>query len=410
MPPVNLKLLLIHNYSRVQGGADRCVHNLKSLLESKGHEVAIFTAEGQVGLLRSRPTDAIRYLYNRRAAKKLNAFLNEFRPDIAHCHNIYGHLTPAILPVLKRHNIPVVLTLHDYKLICPNHMLYTHGGICERCKGGHYYRSFKNRCFKNSYLLSFLGMTEAYLHHWLKIYEKNIDVFISPSRFLRTKFLEFGWPSERIQWIPNFAPLDVSSRETPSCHGFICFGAVNEIKGVPWLLRSLETISEPVHLKIVGEGNGLGESLHLAKPSHHKIEFLPFQPPTELYQNIQSALFTVVPSLWYENNPMTILESYALGRSVVAPNQGGIPELIEHGRTGLLFEAGNSRSLTDQIRQLLQNPQKALDMGRQAKEKFEKEFNAELHYQRILKIYQELSALKTDPPMGDPRHLSRYFP
>lgn len=388
---MQLKILLIHNFSGVQGGADRCVHNLKILLESKGHEVTLFTAEDQSGLLRSGPMDAIRYLYNHKAAKKLNAFLSKFRPDIAHCHNIYGHLTPAILPVLKRKNVPVVMTLHDYKLICPNHMLYTQGAVCERCRGGRYYQSFKNRCFKNSYALSFMGMVEAYLHHRLRLYEKNVDLFISPSRFLRTKFIEFGWPPKCIEWVPNFVQPQAPEQVDPSYHGFIYFGVVSQVKGAPWLLQSLEKIAKPVQLKIVGQGNALDECVRLAKQSRHQIEFLPFQNPLGLYRSIQSALFTVMPSLWYENNPMTILESYALGRPVVAPNQGGIPELIEHGKTGLLFEAGNPQSLTRQIATLLEDPNRALEMGRSSKAKFEQEFTAELYYQRILEIYQRLS-------------------
>lgn len=387
------KILLIHNFAQVRGGADRYFVALQSLLKSQGHEVLSFTAEQDVDLLEFRLSESFRYLYNHKAARKLASLLEKFKPDIAHCQNIYGHLTPSILPVLKRHKIPVVMTLHDWKLICPNHRLFTQGRICERCKGGHYYQALAHRCFKNSWKFSFLGMVESYLHDGFNFYKNYIDCFISPSHFLKEKFLEFGWTHPPMEVIGNFVSLK-GCQNAPALkdpQGLVYAGAFSEVKGVLLLLEAMALVKTPTRLLLFGDGPVLEMCKSLAcKSPHHDIQFFPFAPHAELHQAMQSSLFTVLPSLWYENQPFSILESYALGRAVVGSDRGGIAELIQDGRTGFLFKAGDPKSLAEKITTLLQNPAMALDLGQRGYDKVKEKFNPDVHYQEILKVYEEL--------------------
>lgn len=385
-----MKILLIHNFSDVRGGADYCVFHLKSLLEKHGHDVRCFTAEEEAGLLDFNRVGGLSYLYNRRAARKLDVFLKNFHPDVAHCHNIYGHLTPSILPVLKRYKIPVCMTLHDWKLVCPNHRFFTQGEICERCKGGNYYRSLKHRCFKNSWSKSFLGMTEAYLHRALDIYSKNVALFISPSQFLAKKFLECGWSENSIKIIPNFVDVPFAESQDGG-EGMIYFGEVSALKGVPLLLQALQRVTLPVKLKIIGDGPDREHCRQLATKISHDVEFIPFQSTPRLHETIRQASFTVVPSLCYENQPIAILESYALGRAVVGTDHGGIAELIDNQKTGLLFQAGNPKMLAEKLTEMLNHPQKTAQMGKEARQKAHREFGADLHYQRIIEAYRGLT-------------------
>lgn len=384
-----VRILLLHNYSTLRGGADRCVFDLKTFLEEKGHEVFLFTAEGNCGLVAPRLKNAFRYLYNFEAAKKLEKFLERARPDIAHCHNIYGHLTPSVLPVLKKAGIPVVMTLHDWKLVCPNHRLFTQGALCERCRGKHFYNAVFHRCFQDSLAKSFLGSTEAYLHHAFRLYEKHVDCFISPSRFLKEKYVSFGWDAGRIQVIPHFVRIPAFSPAPPP-EGVVFAGGLTEGKGVRFLWQALEKIRTPITVTWAGEGPLLEECKREASRSPHRIRGPFFQDSTRLHQTIRSALVTVLPSLWYENQPLSILESYSLERGVIGSNHGGIAELIEDQKTGLLFEPGNPESLAQAITALLSNPEKALEMGREGRRKVENDFTPQLHYNRLIQIYEKL--------------------
>ncbi|MDO8527020.1 MAG: glycosyltransferase [Deltaproteobacteria bacterium] len=385
-----MRILLVHNFLKMRGGSDRCFLSLQTLLEKKGHVVFCFTAEKELGLIDFKLTNAFSYLYNRRAAQKILEVIKNFKPDLAHCHNIYGHLTPSILPVLKKQGVPVVMTLHDSKLICPNHHLFTQHALCERCQGKHFYHAFANCCFKDSFPRSFLGMTEAYLHKALQLYEKNVGLFISPSHFLKRKFVASGWSADRIQVLSNFVdvPKACSTGEAPK--GIIYFGGLNEVKGVPLLLQALRLISEPIDVSIFGEGPDGQACQRFASSTPHRVRLGPFQHSPELYQRIQSALFTVVPSACYENQPLSILESYALSRAALGANHGGIPEVIEEGKTGFLFKAGDAKHLAEKICDMLKDPRKTLEMGKRGQEKFKMEFAPDTHYDQLISIYQKM--------------------
>ena len=233
-------------------------------------------------------------------------------------------------------------------------------------------------------------MMEAYLHNALDIYSKNVALFVSPSQFLAKKFLECGWPENSIKIIPNFVDTGVvENTGSAKGEGMIYFGEVSALKGVPFLLEALRWVSHPVKLKIVGDGSDREQCRQLATKISHDVEFIPFQNSARLHKTIQQASFTVVPSLCYENQPIAILESYALGRAVVGTGHGGIAELIDNQKTGLLFEPGNPKMLAEKLTEMLSHPQKAVQMGEEARQKVQREFGADLHYQRIIGVYRE---------------------
>ena len=233
-------------------------------------------------------------------------------------------------------------------------------------------------------------MAEAYLHNALDIYSKNVALFISPSRFLAKKFLECGWPENSIKIIPNFVDIPFSESKGDG-EGMIYFGEVSALKGVPFLLEALKGMAPPVKLKIVGDGPDRELCYQLATKISHDVKFIPFQSTPQLHKTIQQASFTVVPSLCYENQPIAILESYALGRAVVGTGHGGIAELIDDQKTGLLFEPGNPKMLAEKLTEMLSHPQKAVQMGEEARQKVQQEFSADLHYQRIIEAYRTIS-------------------
>ncbi len=404
-----MKVLLVNKYFYLKGGSERHISKISRILEAKGHQVIPFSMQDE----RNEPTAYAKYfvskvdfnspmslgnrlrmiprvIYFLEAKRKIEALIKEAKPDIAHLHNIAHQISPSILHSLKKFDLPIIQTLHDYKLICPTYNMMAGGKICERCKGHHYYQAILQRCNKGSFSFSFLNCVEMYFHRLLRIYERNINIFISPSNFLRNKSIEFGIDGGKIFHIPNF----VDPREySPKYNGenyFVYFGRVSEEKGLLTLIRAVMDIKNS-RLLIIGEGelrNKLEECV--SEKNIANIEFSGYMDEERLKSVIRDSMFVVVPSEWYENCPHSVLEAFALGKPVIGSDIGGIPELIEDGIDGLLFEPGNSEELSEKIAYLISRPRLRKQMGRNARKKVEEEYNPELYYERLMKIYQKL--------------------
>ena len=404
-----MKILAVNKFYRITGGSDRVFFNLTHLLETHGHQVIPFAMQHehnlptpyarffvskvdffeQKGLL-ERIRSAERVLYSLEARDKIGALVEEVRPDIAHLHIICHQISPSILPVLKSFGLPVVQTLHEYKRICPTYSLVSHGEICERCKGHRYYHAALRRCNHGSMSASLLNAVEMYLHKALRIYERNIDCFITPSDFMRRKMIEFGMNGDRIVHVPNFVD---PARYTPSYERgnyFAFVGRLIKIKGVQTLLAAMKEV-RGAQLYVVGEGE-LRSVLerYAAEAGLLNVRFLGYQSGEALQNLIRNSLFTVIPSEWYENCPMTVLESLAMGKPVVGARIGGIPELIEDGVDGLLFESGNATDLADKLNWLLSRRGRLTEMGKAGRAKTERELDAVTHYERIMNIYERI--------------------
>lgn len=326
--------------------------------------------------------------YNWNSKRGLANMLRNFPVQVAHAHNIYSRLTTSVLDLLHKKNIPVLMTLHDYKLICPNYKLMYNGHICEDCKDNKYFMAIWNRCHKNSIVASTIVSFEAYFNHLFDKYRKNVRIFISPSIFLKKKLIEFGLPQSQITYIPNF--VDTSEfvpRYNPGKY-FLFLGRLSPEKGIPTLIKAFMKIaSKKISLYVAGEGPARNQIESMAA-ADSRIRFTGYLSGEKLKETIRNALAVIVPSEWYENAPISILEALAFGKPVVGARIGGIPEMIDEGVNGYLFEPGNVDNLKEKLEIILSMPVRHIrEMGEAARQKVKSEYNSELHYERLMDIY-----------------------
>lgn len=334
-------------------------------------------------------------IYSLEARRQIALLIDRTRPDICHCHSIYHHLSPSILGSLRDAGIPTVMTLHDLKIACPAYHMANGGGICEQCKGGQLHNVLVNRCIKGSALLSALLMGEAILHSVLGSYSAGVNVFVAPSRFYIDKLVEWGWPREKFVHVPN--SVDVAHLEpvyAPGSH-FLYFGRLSPEKGLTTLVRAAARSGVSVHL--AGHGPQMEELQREVRRLNAPVDFLGRLGGEELVAAIGASRSTVLASEWYENAPMSILESYALGKPVIAARIGGIPELVAENLTGWLFESGSVNQLADTLRLVALMPGSTIEQfGRAARRLAEQEYSGNLYRQRIGDLYSRVRGAKRD--------------
>ncbi len=328
-------------------------------------------------------------IYSFEARRKLARLVDMVQPDVCHAHNIYHHLSPAILSLVKSRGVPVVLTLHDLKLACPAYKMLTHDGICERCKGGRLYNVMWHRCIKESISLSAVVMLESILHRLLCSYSKNVDRFAVPSRFLIEKMVEWGWDRSRFTHIPNFVNVNTLRPNYEVGRPFLYFGRLGPEKGVATLIRAAASVKAP--LQIAGAGPEEPTLRRLAADLGADVSFLGYLTGSVLYDAIRSARAVVLPSEWYENAPVSLMEAYALGKPVIGAHIGGIPELVRQGETGITFQSGSAESLATALRTFADmSAGRLAKMGRCGRVWMKAEYTAQRYCVRVLALYQEL--------------------
>lgn len=399
-----MNILLINKFHYPHGGADKYYLELGKLLESKGHNVAYFAMEhprniftryqkyfvSQVDFSRlALNVDGLRAVcrmfWSFEARKKLRLLIRDFRPDIAHIHNMYHHLSVSVLAELKKQGIPVVMTAHDYKIISPNYGLFSKGTIDECTKPHRYYRAFVSKSIKNSYIASALCVVEAYLIRALQIYRKVVTCYVCPSEFMKQKLAEYGIDKQALVTLPNFVDISTSIDFQSSAHPYFLYvGRLSPEKGVCVLLEAFRDVS--YHLKVVGRGD---VRLLSAYEGCHNIEFLGYKDGEELERLRKDALALIVPSQSYENCPLTILETYAVARTVIASRIGGIPEIVQDGKTGYLFDPTNVKDLQNKVTLLMNNIPHTREMGKRAYEIARDVYSPEAHYQKLFILYKE---------------------
>jgi len=337
--------------------------------------------------LTSKVRSSLNILYSLDAKRKIQALLEEVKPDIVHLNNFAHQISPSVLDVFHRLNIPAVMTMRDYKLVCASYSMLSKGKPCELCKQGRYYSCFSERCTKGSTLKSLVNTVEMYLHHRiLHIYDK-IDIFISPSRFLMEKVMEMGFRG-RVVHLPNFVDVEAI---TPAYQyqeeSIVYVGRLSAEKGVGTLIDAVKGLD--VRLTIVGDGPLMQELTQKVKGEHiHNVSFLGYKKSDELQDIIRRSMFVILPSECYENNPRVIIEAFALGKPALGARIGGIPELVRDGQTGFMFESGNATDIRNKIVAMLQNRERIAEMGRTARAFIEKDLNPEVHYKRLSEIYR----------------------
>lgn len=402
-----MNILIINKFLYPRGGDAISTLATGKLLIEKGHEVYYWGMNhpdnteypfknyfvsyidynkrmGITGKLKA----ALRILYSFEAKKRLGELLKEIKVDIVHLNNFAHQISPSILHVTEKYKIPVVMTMHDYKMVCPSYLLMTPNlKPCERCSNGRYYNAFVYKCTKGSRFKSLINMLEMYLHNdILKLYKK-INIYIAPSKFLKEKVTEMGLKG-RVEHLYNFVYPEQFSPSYQWENREICyFGRLSKEKGIATLTEAIKDLD--INLIIIGDGpERLSLETKVKKEDIRNVSFAGYLKGEKLYQTIKKCMFTVVPSEWYENNPRSVIESFALGKPVVGARIGGIPELVIDWQTGLTFESGNIYDLRDKIATLIENKEKIPELGRNARIFVEEKLNPEVHYNTLISIYR----------------------
>ena len=400
-----MKILLINNFHYIKGGSEAVYFNMAEMFVRAGHSVIFFSCKdkrnnsygsnkhfvehnGNVNPL----LGAFRYIYNGSAKRALERLIAEQRPDIAHIHLFWGGLSSSILGVLKRHNIPVVHTAHDYRMVCPAYTFRRISGyVCEDCLSGNYLHCLKNRCSKGRVIHSALMTTEAYFRKWFIRPLEAIDAFVFVSNFSYQQHLKALPALKNKRCIVAFnaiAPLPQSAISQGIGDYYLYFGRLSYEKGLHTLINTFNALPH-LKLKIVGEGD-LEAELRAAATSEN-IEFCGYQSGSTLQDTIKQCKAIVVPSEWYENNPMTIIEAQSAGIPTIGATIGGIPEIVESGVTGFLFTPKSAAELTAAIEAM-----EALDveqyqsMSRQCRISAAEKFSEQALYPKIIELYNSL--------------------
>jgi glycosyltransferase involved in cell wall biosynthesis len=407
-----MRILYCNKYNFPFSGTEVYLFEAMELMRSKGHEVALFSMadprgeptpydrhfvshvdfKNQRTRLWSRARLAAHAIYSTEARRKLRGMIADFRPDVAHVRNIYHHLSPSILWELKAQHVPVLYHLNDFKLICPSYNMVSRGVACEKCQGHEFWNVVTEGCYQGPAGSAWMLAAEAYTHKWLGTYEKCVDRFLAPSRFVKNKLTENGWEGSRIdvlqhfQRIPDEVPFNLS-KDAP----ILYFGRLSPEKGVVDLLHAMQQLPE-IQLVVAGTGPQRSELEHLAADlGVANVGFAGHLDRTTLDKSIGSARFTVLPSRAYETMGKSILESFASGRAVVASDLGSRRELVQDGKTGLLFRPGDIQQLAQIISNLYHAPEIAAQMGNEAREFVRQNHSQESHYGQLSKIYCELA-------------------
>ncbi len=409
-----MNILQINNFYYKRGGSEAHFLGLIKLLESNGHNVIVFSTKNEKTLESkyskyfpkysdlSQKMNFIKkinrmfsFFINFKALKNLRKLIKENKIDIAHIHNIYHHLTPAILKILKKNNIKIAMTLHDYKVICPNYKLFNRGKTCEECKNKKYFNCYKNSCIENSRAKSLLGTLEMYFQRIFYPYSKLVDVFIAPSEFMKNELLKFDFENKNIEVLHNFVNINTENKEPETGDYFLYFGRLAKEKGLKEFIEILSEIKSGFKFLIAGSGPEETNLKNLVNNFglESKIQFLGNfgdDRQDELKKLINNSKFIVIPNIWYENCSIAILETMTIGKAILASNLGGNAELVEDGNTGILFDISNKKETIDKINEILYNQELAINMGKNAKIKANNEFNKEIYYKKLIEIYQNL--------------------
>lgn len=402
-----MRVLHINKFFYERGGAERYLFELSELLTAHGHTVIPFAMDdpnnrpspwsrffpSRVDFERPRGWGALKSLgrmfWSFEVERKLESLISEAKPEIAHIHNIYHQLAPlTVLTVLRRHRIPAVQTLHDYKLVAPNYTLFDRHGICERAKQG-YLQTILGRCIRGSVWASAVEALEMSLFRMVGL-PKMVAHFIAPSRFLRAKLGEWGIGNERITVVP--LPVSGEAVTRPLGEAVLYLGRLSTEKGVSVLLRAWSHAPAGARLMIAGTGpefhdlRSLADSLKL-----QNIEFLGRVAREKITELLAQARCVVVPSRSYEVSPYVILEAGARGIPVIASRIGGIPELVQHEKTGLLVPPDDPAVLGEALAVLLGDRPRAEALGEALRTQTILEHDPENHYQAIFSLYKNIA-------------------
>jgi glycosyltransferase involved in cell wall biosynthesis len=405
-----MKVLLCNTYLYRRGGAEVSLFDLADLLTTKGHAVIFFGMKDPKNEVKDnseyfvdnlefddyRPTRFLwgvkavgRVMYSTQAMQRVRKLVRDERPDLVYVNNIAHHISPSILEVFKEFDLPVALSVRDYKIVCPNSLLLNRTSICERCIGGRFYNAVLYRCKRNSLIPSAVACAEAYLHRLRRLYSL-VDVLLAPSIFCKKKLVQFGLDEERIRVVPNFVNTDGFTPPAPATKPFcVYFGRLSHEKGL------FELVGSAAHTKsalvVIGDGGLMPELVRYAKDlGAENVRFMGRLERRELFRVVGSSMFTVFPSLCYETFGRGVLESFSLGKPVLVSRGGALEELVHEGVDGLVADPRDPHDLNQKLEYMFSSAEVASRMGEMGRAKVMKGFTPEHHYKKLMSALEKI--------------------
>lgn len=385
MTTAPLRVLIAHCRYQQRGGEDAVADAEAELLEHNGHAVLRLTRDNReiddVYRGANRAVLALQTLWSVRTERDVQRAVRAFRPHVIHVHNTFPLLSPSLYWAAARADVPVVQTLHNFRLLCAQAMLLKDGTVCERCVGSLPWRGVLGRCYRNSAAQSALLVGGLALHRALGTYRDKVTRYIALNEFCRRKFIDGGLPAERIAVKPNF--VDVAYRSSDDRRGGLFVGRLAPEKGIDVLV---EVLSQRPGSTFDVIGSGPEQSRLERCPGVH---LLGWQEADVIVEHMRRAAWLVMPSIWYENFPRTLVEAFACGLPVIASRLGAMAELIDDGRTGLLFEPGSATALARCLEWAESHPREMRQMGENARREYERKYTPAINYRQLVDIYRD---------------------
>ncbi|MES2663968.1 MAG: glycosyltransferase family 4 protein [Pseudomonadota bacterium] len=385
-PSVVSKILIVHNAYQQKGGEDTVVEAEIALLKQYGHSVELFSKTNDVIPHMSRASVAVQTFWSKSSSQDFEKCLRQFQPDIVHVHNTFPLISPAIYWVAYRMRIPVVQTLHNFRLHCPQAMYLRDGKVCEDCIGRVPWRGAAHGCYRDSKVQSAVLAGMVTMHRMLGTWQNKVTRYIALNEFCRQKFIQGGLPADKIMVKANF--VDFPQLPAQDRQGLLFVGRLSAEKGIEVLANAMQRIAtqqiKQVKLRVAGTGP---EAELMRKLSG--VTLLGALNGDTVREEMSQASALILPSIWYENFPRTLVEAFGCGLPVIASRIGALAELIEDGVTGLLFDVNNADDLAAKIQWAENNPEKMLAMGVNARNLYEKEFTAARNYTQLMHIYRD---------------------
>jgi glycosyltransferase involved in cell wall biosynthesis len=374
-------VLSVHNFYQRPGGEDQVYLAEAALLERKGHAVLRYEEDNSRISVHNASTTAINAFWNNRSVRSLSNLVRSQKPDIAHFHNTFPLITPSAYYGIQRLGIPVVQTLHNYRLLCPGATFHRSGAVCEECTGSRLFLpALIHGCYRGSRPATAAVAAMLTIHRGVGTWRRMVDIYIALSEFARCKFIEGGLPADRIVVKPNFVAPDPGAGEGSGDYSLFV-GRVSAEKGIKVLAEAWRALPD-IPLVVVGDG----PMSDIQWPPG--VTFLGQQPRQRVLELMRSARALIFPSVWYECAPMTILEAFSCALPVIASHLGSAAELVKDYRTGLVFRPGDAADLAAKVRWAFNHSERLQEMRCAARREFEEKYTAERNYKMLIEIYE----------------------
>lgn len=380
-----MRILAAHSRYQRPGGEDVVFDSETSLLESRGHQVVRYLDDNARVTAHTPLSLSLKTIWNTSTWTRVRALIRDFRPDVLHVHNTLALISPSIYRAAYAEDLPVVQTLHNFRLVCPGALLLRNGMICEDClQTRTRWPSVVHGCYRGSRVATGVVTTMLTVHSVIGTWANTIDRYIALSEFARSRFVRGGWPAGKLVVKPNFLDVDPGVRSTGGTYALFV-GRLSPEKGLDTLLDAFQQTTSLRHLKIVGDGPLMTRAAQVDA----RVEWVGHRSRPEVLELMRHAAMLVVPSESYEASPLTIIEAFAAGLPVIATRLGTMAEMVADGDTGLLFEPRNAADLARRIDWAATHPA-AMDAIRlRARVEFERKYTAQRNYERLISIYEE---------------------